>query len=72
MKTINHFENDAACFRIAHDGERVISVTYSAGKTSTGYEILTGESWEEIQEQLSELEIAIDDELIPELEIELE
>lgn len=71
MNTINHFESDTLCFRLAHDGKQVISVTYSTGKTSTEHEILTGESWEEVQDLLAELELSIVDELIPEIETEI-
>ena len=70
MDTMNHFESETPCYRIAHDGEQVLSVTYGSGKTSTMHEIITGDSWEDVEEILSEQEITIDDALIPEPQTE--
>lgn len=66
MDAINHFESETPCYRIGHDGEQVLSVSYGSGKTSTMHEIITGDSWEDVEDILSEQEIAIDDALIPE------
>jgi len=66
MDTINHFESETACFRVAHDGEQVISVTFSSGKTSTKHQIITGDTWEDVMEKLTEQEITIGDAFIPE------
>jgi hypothetical protein len=70
MDTINHFESEIPCYRVAHDGEQVVSVTFASGKTSSKHQIITGDSWEDVVEKLGEQEIAIGDAFIPEPEPE--
>lgn len=70
MDTINHFESDIPCYRVAHDGTQVLSITFGSGKTSTKHEILTGDSWEDVTEKLGEEDITLGDVLIPDEEPE--
>lgn len=70
MDTINHFESETPCYRVAHDGEQVVSVTFSSGKTSSRHRIITGDSWDDVMEKLAEQEIAIGNAFIPEVQPE--
>ena len=70
MDTINHFESETPCYRVAHDGEQVLSVTSGSGKTSTKHLIITCDSWEDVVEKLGEQEITIGDAFIPEAQPE--
>lgn len=66
MDTYNHFESEIPCYRVAHDGEKVISIAYGPGKTSSSFQLITGDSVEDIQEKLGEQEIDLGDVAIPE------
>lgn len=68
MDTINHFESETPCYRIGHDGQQVLSVTYASGITSTKHQIISGDTWEDVMEKLNAQEIPINDALIPEVE----
>lgn len=68
MDTTNHFESETPCYRIAHDGEGVISVTFGSGKTSSKHAIITADSWEHVTEKLNEEGITLGDVLIPQEE----
>jgi hypothetical protein len=70
MKTVNHFESADPVYRVAHDGEQVLSVTFASGRTTTRHQILSAPTWEEIEDKLLELELTIADELIPTTEPE--
>ena len=68
MDTINNFESETPCYRVAHDGEDVVSVTFGTGKTSTKHQLLAADTWEEISTQLSDLGVSVGNAFIPQSE----
>jgi hypothetical protein len=63
MSQPNHYESDIPCYRVSHDGEKVICITFGIGRTSTIHQILVGDSWEDVTEKLGEQEIILPDDV---------
>lgn len=72
MDTINHFESETPCYRVAHDGEEVVSVAFGSGKTSTKHQLIAADTWEEITAQLGDLEVSVGEVFIPQTQSEIQ
>lgn len=68
MNEYNHFEDENPCYRVAHDGQEVISVTFGKGKTSTKHQLITAMTWEDIEGQLAAEGVALGDAYVPVVE----